>query len=322
MFTRSLLGPQPLAKWKSSPSYGFGKGSRDTREKVYISKDHSKGVYGRHSPGPAAHQLRPSTGPQMLSTKQSQPQWAFAAAQRFPQSKFEDTPGPGAYEPPQELGKQFVSKFASQPVFGFGSAEQRSNWKVFISEEHNAAFYGRDSPGPLAYGSRSTMGKQELSTMRTPPVHSFGSSKRAAQPRHLKRASESPGPAAYSLGPSVGKQVLSKLRSASTPSFGKGEQMHNPKVYVSEEINRSFYGRVGPGPTTATQMPSFARQPLSRVRTAPQWGFGKVRADAGAHACREGNFLMRSCVERAVAQATRFKEKTLENAPGPGAYCV
>lgn len=277
MFTRSLMGPQPLGKWKSSPSFGFGTGDRDTREKVFISSAHVKGVYGRHSPGPAMYSLPSATGPQLLSTKESQARWAFGSAQRFPQSKLENSPGPGAYDHHPALGRQITSKYASMPVFGFGTAEQRANWKIFISQEHNLAFYGRESPGPLTYGAHTTMGTQLLSTMRSAPSLSFGSADRSSKASHLKRAAESPGPASYSLDAAIGRQILSTMKSPSMPSFGRGQQMHNHKIFINKEINKSFYGREGPGPVTATQLPGFYRQPLSRNRTSPQWGFGSVR---------------------------------------------
>ncbi|KAG8464681.1 hypothetical protein KFE25_010049 [Diacronema lutheri] len=295
MFTRSLMGQQPLGKWKSSPSFGFGTGSRDQREKVFISMAHVKGVFGRHSPGPAMYGLPSATGPQLLSTKDSQPRWAFGSAQRFPRSKFEPGPGPGAYTHHAALGRQVMSKYASQPIFGFGSAAQRANWKIFISQEHNLAFYGRESPGPLSYSIGSTMGRQALSTMRSSPTLSFGSADRSGQANHLKRAANSPGPASYTLDAAIGRQHLSTMRSSASPSFGSGQQSHNPKIYINEEINKTFYGREGPGPTTSTQLPGFYRQPLSRNRTSPQWGF---------------------------SQAARFPEKLLDKRPGPGAYCV
>lgn len=94
-FTRSLMGAQPLAKWRSTPSFGFGKGSRETREKVFISPAHVKGIFGRNSPGPAMYSLPSGSGVQLLSTKHSQPRWAFGTCERFPRSKFEPGPGPG-----------------------------------------------------------------------------------------------------------------------------------------------------------------------------------------------------------------------------------
>mmetsp|Transcript_24718 Transcript_24718/g.67245 ORF Transcript_24718/g.67245 Transcript_24718/m.67245 type:complete len:308 (-) Transcript_24718:103-1026(-) len=295
MFTRSLMGNQPLGKWKSSPSFGFGTGSRDTREKVFISMAHVKGIFGRHSPGPAMYGLPSASGPQLLSNIPSQPRWAFGQAKRFPVSKLEQSPGPGAYTIGSAMGRQITSRYKTQPIHGFGSAEQRANWKIFISQEHNLAFYGREGPGPLAYPPRSTMGKQELSTLRSSPSISFGTADRSGLANNLKRAAASPGPASYTLDAAIGKQVLSTIKSVPAPTFGKGSQMHNHKIYINEEINKSFYGRDGPGPTTSTQMPGFYRQPLSRNRTAPQWGFGS---------------------------APRFRENKLEVRPGPGHYCV
>lgn len=277
LFTRSLMGTQPIAKWKSSPSFGFGSGTRDQRELVFISRAHSKGIFGRNSPGPANYPAFATTGPQVLSTMQTQPRWAFGTCQRFPRSKYSSGPGPAAYSHHPALGRQITSKFTTQPIFGFGTGQQRANWKVFISQEHNLAFYGRASPGPLAYGLGSTMGKQALSTMRSTPSLSFGSGDRSGQYTPLK--SSSPGPAAYGLDASIGKQILSTMRSSSRMAFGKGPQMHNHKLYINEEINKAFYGREGPGPSTAQQTPGFYRQPLSRHRTAPQFGFSQVRAE-------------------------------------------
>ncbi|KAJ1622611.1 hypothetical protein T492DRAFT_846193 [Pavlovales sp. CCMP2436] len=290
------MGQQPLGKWKSSPSFGFGSGTRDQREKVFISMAHTKSIFGRASPGPAMYGLPSATGNQILSTKGSQPRWAFGSAQRFPASSKSEvaSPGPGTYNNHPALGRQITSAYVTQPIFGFGTAQQRANWKVFISQEHNLAFYGREGPGPT-YNIGSTMGRQSLSTMRSSPNLSFGSADRSGQSSQLKRAANQPGPASYSLDAAIGRQIRSTMRSSATPSFGTGKQSHNPAIYISEEINKSFFGRIGPGPTTAIQMPGFYRQPLSRNRSSPQWGFGS---------------------------ASRFQERRLEQRPGPGSYCV
>ena len=76
------------------------------------------------------------------------------------------------------------------------------------------------------------------------------------------------------------------MRSAGTMSFGTAKQSFSPKQFINKEINMSFYGRDTPGPTTALQQPGFYRQPLSRNRTAPQFGFGSVRARVRPAAAR------------------------------------
>jgi hypothetical protein len=335
---KSMLGTQVLAKWPSAPSFGFGTGTRDQREKIFISMAHVKGVHGRNSPGPASYLLPSASGKQFLSTRDSQPRWAFGSAMRFPRSKFEAAPGPGTYTLQPALGRQITSTFKTMPIFGFGTAGQRANWKVFISQQHNLAFYGRESPGPLTYGLGSTMGKQTLSTMSSSPSISFGISDRSGDQADGMSGLNSPGPGAYTLDPAIGRQLLSTMRSAGTMSFGTAKQSFSPKQFINKEINMSFYGRDTPGPCTALQQPGFYRQPLSRNRTSPQFGFGSVRAPRRPAAVRRPSraftrralFRQLTCARspaRSPAcscspQCPRFRETRLHKSPGPGAYCV
>jgi hypothetical protein len=68
--TRSTFGTQSRGGWKSSPIYGFGSGTREGRDKVFISQEHAKLCVDKNaSPGPAVYKHRAAVGPQVDGAK-------------------------------------------------------------------------------------------------------------------------------------------------------------------------------------------------------------------------------------------------------------
>lgn len=161
--TRSTFGSQVASRRKSSPSYGFGSGTRDNRAKVFVSQEHAKlSPAFVCSPGPAApYSRRAAVGAQTESTSRSAPNYGFGTSNRFMQNDKHGPPGPGAYGTTQSVGVQVSSKKSSSPLFGFGSSTRDQVNKVYMSEEQNKAMYGHGSPGPMAgYQIRASVGKQ------------------------------------------------------------------------------------------------------------------------------------------------------------------
>lgn len=87
----SMLGTQRLARFKSSPMVGFGKGD---------SRAHSFAADANRSPGPI-YSPYSSVGKQVLTGSRTPPRFTFGSSQRdtFKHVHGATTPGPGAYNP-------------------------------------------------------------------------------------------------------------------------------------------------------------------------------------------------------------------------------
>lgn len=295
--TKSTFGDQSVSRRRSAPSYGFGSGTRNGQEKVFVSQEHARLVPGNSvAPGPQ-YNLKNSVGTQVDSGNKSAPQWAFGTASRFNFSKREGAPpGPGQYDAHPGVGTQASSKNSSAPIYGFGSSTRDQVGKVFIAEEHNKALYGVGSPGPMMYNLPGSVGKQVHSRTVDQPTWVFGSSKRFVYD-HVKRAAVSPGPGSYDATNAVGPQVASTKPSTPRFGFGTSDRQKQEKVYLSAEHERSTAGRGSPGPGNYAMMPSTGnKQPQSNIHSAASWGFGT---------------------------AERFaKTKRDVGTPGPGSYVV
>ena len=59
------LGPQVDSTKQSAGMFGFGASTRDTREKIFVSREHDKSFHGVTGPGPAArYHMTPGIGQQ------------------------------------------------------------------------------------------------------------------------------------------------------------------------------------------------------------------------------------------------------------------
>lgn len=140
--TRSTFGSQPLGRYKSAPSAGFGTSSRETAGKVFLSQKHmALACAGKNSPGPAMYQLPSSVGgKQPDGRRKDPPMWSFGGARRFkshgpapakPDGHAGNNPGPGYYSnPPASVGPQVLGRFESQPIRSFGKADREKIRKV------------------------------------------------------------------------------------------------------------------------------------------------------------------------------------------------
>jgi len=306
MTTRTTFGDQPLSVKASAPCFGFGSSSREVAQKVFVSQEHTAlATAGKQSPGPAKYTLPASVGgKQPDGRKGDPPVWSFGTAQRFrsgtapekPDGRYGNNPGPAHYAvPPASVGPQVLGRFKSEPLMGFGTAERKHVRKVFVSQQHNITdMYGMASPGPATYGLPSTLGKQELSTEKSPPVWVFGSGARTND----KAGLASPGPAVYTLPQSVGPQPDSRKCRAATPGFGASTRDIRAKIYLGPDHEKGSHGRLTPGPAAPYNLcASVGKQVHSKTREAPYAAFSK-----------------------ASRWATYERELRKNSTPGPGAY--
>ena len=205
---QSGIGDQTLSSKASLPHYGFGTATRDQVQKVYITSDHNKALFGRGSPGPSTYMLNPAMGKQRLSSgpsgysrsskNQSQPSWVMGKAERFEPDRAIQMPGPCAYTITPAVGVQVSSKKPSLPRFGFGSGTRDDAAKVYISAEHEkVSSGGKDVPGPGAYPIKAMTGNRNASSKQpTGSAWGFGTSKRFGDPV-LRANADNPGPGQY-----------------------------------------------------------------------------------------------------------------------------
>ena len=93
-------GRQVMSRTQSNPKYGFGTTERDQRDRMYISKEHEKNMFGKEGPGPCgpASVAKSAMGKQTNSLATSLPSYGFGKQGRFgPKNAQKDGPGPGAY---------------------------------------------------------------------------------------------------------------------------------------------------------------------------------------------------------------------------------
>jgi len=272
--TKSTFGSQVSSKRHSAPSFGFGSGTRDGQEKVFVSQEHSKLVGNPHSPGPAVYSLTPAVGDQPDGRNPTAPKWVFGTNERFMGASKDGYPGPGSYDFQRSVGAQVSSKNTSQPIYGFGSSTREHLQKTFITEEHNKALHGLNSPGPATYLLNGSVGNQNDSKKASEPTWVFGTGQRFVYD-HVKRAAASPGPGAYAATNAVGTQVASTKPTTPRFGFGTSDRDHQAKVFISSEHAKATGGKDAPGPG---QYPIHAMtgQTLqdSRQYTASSWGFG------------------------------------------------
>ena len=274
-----MLGEQPSSTKHSAPAFGFGKSTRATAAKVFVSQEHTAlATAGLHSPGPAVYLLPASVGgKQPDGRKADPPVWGFGTNQRFrprtapikPDGRAGNNPGPGAYAlPPASVGPQSLARFRSEPSMGFGTAERKHVRKVFVSQAHQKTdMYGMDSPGPaVAYEIKSTMGKQVASDLESPPAWVFGNASRVKDQPGLA----GPGPAGYTLPQSVGPQPDSRKPEASKPGFGASTRDIRAMIYLGPAQDKASHGKLSPGPFAPYELCSaVGKQVHSKTASAP-----------------------------------------------------
>jgi len=192
------LGTQASSKRASAPIYGFGSSTREQVEKVFVTEEHNKSLYGVGSPGPATYTAKSGVGNQVNSKMGTQPGWVMGKAERFTYDHVKraaGAPGPGAYAATPAVGVQVASTKISTPRFGFGTSDRDKAAKVYISSEHEKVTGGRDAPGPGTYPIGNMTGSQNASSRQVTAARwGFGTAERFTPGN---KQSSAPGPGQY-----------------------------------------------------------------------------------------------------------------------------
>ena len=191
----SSIAAQIVSTKKSAATPSFGSSTRDNQQKLFLTTDHEKIHYGRHSPGPSIYQATSCFGIQQNARNRSSPMWRMSKSSRFEydyEKRASKLPGAGQYVAGSSVGKMVVSQKKTMPKFSFGRGTRDAKAKLFTSADHEKSQYGKHSPGPTTSVTDSSMGRQILSRRSSHNAWSFGSAV-----RKTFKESEVPGPGAY-----------------------------------------------------------------------------------------------------------------------------
>ncbi len=240
---RSLCGvPLPESKRQNAPSYRFG---TEAARPTDVGGASSRVM--RLSPGPIYNPaLMMSEGPKItIAGLPSAPGTRRAGA----------VPGPGEYDPSATSG----SRSKTQPAYSWGAAPERPQTRgscmptcgpdrfyevresigpqatrknppaySLLREPRFARTAGAQhrrsaaSPGPGSYRHNASLGPQAVSTLRSGPAPSFGTSSRFGR---AATANSGPrGSSSYQARSAVGPQVTSEKRTGSAFGFGSSRR--------------------------------------------------------------------------------------------------
>jgi len=197
------FGTQTSSSIRSQPKFGFGSAGRQHVEKVFVSEEHNKSLFGTQSPGPCSYNIKGSLGKQEISRPNvgsTQPSWVFGSTKRFQYDHVKRaaaSPGPGQYTSTGSVGQQAMSTRQSAPLFGFGTSDRSHQAKVYMSPEHEKMNHGIGSPGPCTYNLNGSVGVQRLSKDHSAASWGFGTADRWQGTRASR--DQSPGPGSYCI---------------------------------------------------------------------------------------------------------------------------
>ena len=253
------IGPQVNGSIPSAPLYGFGKSTRETAQKVFISQEHAEKVAMPYSPGPQ-YMIRPSIGPQVDGAIASAPLYGFGSSTRDHQQKV------------------FVSANHNKIAdYGRGSPGPAAPYQL-----KSAMGSQMQTFGPSPYGTGGGQGVRNGSQ----PSWAFSTANR------FKKDSSAwvPGAGEYKTVPAIGPQVSGALASAPRYGFGSSNRDDMAKVYISSEHEKVSGGRDAPGPG-AYKVKSLTGNPVvaGHQRTGSRWGFGTGKRFTNEFKHQEGN---------------------------------
>lgn len=253
-FSVPAIGTQSQSQRRTTSIVSLSKCSRDQREKVFLSKEHSRaGALCRESPiGGAIYNL-PST----LDTKPI----TFAKGPCV--EDIWKTQGHDGISTNDELGilvdsQQF--KYGRDATMLIGTEPRGRLKDAELIKNHSAAFFGRASPGPAAIGD--TYGPRFESTKpRMAMARPFGVKLKSAWQK-ISSQPDSMGPGIYPRKDvAIGTQYLSQRRNQGVNAFNRAPKF--PTTTSADSISLLDAAKS-----------SIGKQALSKSRSEPSIGFG------------------------------------------------
>jgi len=252
-FTVQAIGIQAQSSRQSQPVYGLSKVSREQREKMFLSKEHSRaGALCRESPiGGAIYNLPSSLDPKGVS-------FTKGASTNFLNGK----PDLGC-DSNAELGilvdsQQF--KYGRDLTMIIGTDPRGKLKDAELIKNHASAFFGRASPGPAAVGGPGGP-KFEITKPRMGMARPFGV-KTKIMGQQLSSQPVNIGPGMYPRTDiCVGHQYLSQRRNQNVNAFSQAPKFAPTASADSISLLDAAKSSVG-------------KQALSKNRSEPTIGFG------------------------------------------------
>jgi len=174
------------------------------------------------------------------------------------------------------FGKQVKSPNTTLPAWGFGTAGRDGYQKLYLSPEQAKAMPGNNSQGPV-YKTATALGPQPESRYMTLPAPGFGSATRAT----VSVANKYPGPGTYEQEGGIGPMKESKRSTSPRAVFGSSTRDGQSKVWLDEELMKTYCGRESPGPCNYGTPNSVGKQVDSRRGTEPSWKQGTAQRFKG-----------------------------------------
>jgi hypothetical protein len=239
----------PSSQNPTPPSFTFGVASRDSQDKVFISKKHAQLKPSMDSPGPI-YKMLTTTGDGPKHSFGTSPQRVEIRAQ-YPDSSVDLIEG--------SVDSQKI-KFDQSKRFLFGSESKDCNKNAVILKHHPQANLGMLSPGPLAYYPKKETVERKTEaytiSMKTPILGS--------QPQTPRN-----------VGPGKYENVANAMDHDSTKKRFKGFMFGKQKRFPETESDKAVLHISPP-------LNSMGSQLSSRKATSPRYGFGSATRDAKA----------------------------------------
>uniref|UniRef100_A0A7S0RKV2 Flagellar associated protein n=1 Tax=Chlamydomonas leiostraca TaxID=1034604 RepID=A0A7S0RKV2_9CHLO len=174
------------------------------------------------------------------------------------------------------FGKQVKSEANTMPSWGFGSSHRDAFMKLYLSREQANAMSGNNSQGPV-YKSYGAIGPQPESKYASMPAPGFGSSARSMKDKR----GNYPGPGTYVQEGGIGPMVESKRATSPRAVFGSATRDQQSKVWLDDELMKTYGGRDSPGPCTYGVGGGIGKIVDSKYPTMPAWRQGSAARFSG-----------------------------------------
>mmetsp|Transcript_4343 Transcript_4343/g.9399 ORF Transcript_4343/g.9399 Transcript_4343/m.9399 type:complete len:303 (+) Transcript_4343:168-1076(+) len=167
------------------------------------------------------------------------------------------------------FGKQVKSPNNTFPAWGFGTSHRDAAAKLYLSAEQAKAMNGNNSQGPV-YKSYGAIGPQPESKYQSSAAPGFGTSARGVK----YGKNNIPGPGTYQQEGGIGPMKESKRATSPRAVFGTATRDGMTKVFMDDELMKTYYGRESPGPNSYATPGGIGKQTDSKYGTLPAWSQG------------------------------------------------